>query len=252
MGIEIGAAGASPPLKVPCCRWACWISFWLGGCLNGTAMPNCLLVLGLGLSRPLSGLFSYPCLPPPSPGFVVSADFLLREKVAMERGGLGAGGAAACFSGEKDSATVADGVLLCEDEEAEVLVEKERERRNEVPMSATDDEMLCREACFLRGGVEGNLEGGSYRLGRSGCASTALEAEELGVVERSGLCGGVEVREAVEELLEEGFDLWPKKEGRRVKMAARDEFAGGVESFSSAILNNAEGSAPDVWETGES
>lgn len=140
-----------------------------------------------GLSTALKGLFSYPGLPPASPGFAFSAAaaFLLREKVDIERVGLDAAGgtAEACFSGEKDSARVADGVLLCEEDEPEVVVEKDRERRNCEPISATDEEMLCREACLLRGGVAGNLGGGSYKLGTSGWTSTVLV--EDGVVERS-------------------------------------------------------------------
>lgn len=73
----------------------------------------------LGLSTALSGLFSYF---PPSPDFTFSALFcLFREKVDIERAGrevVVAAGAAlgpALFSGEKDSARVAEGVLLCED-----------------------------------------------------------------------------------------------------------------------------------------
>lgn len=62
------------------------------------------------------------------------------------------------FSGEKESARVAEGVLLCEDDgvpepdELFVRREAERERRNVVPMSATEDEMLCRAECLRRGG----------------------------------------------------------------------------------------------------
>jgi hypothetical protein len=181
-----------------------------------------------GLSTALSGLFSYPCLPPASPGFTFSADFLLREKVDIESVGLDAAAAAgACFSGERDSANVADGVLLCEEDEPEVFVEKERERRSVEPISATDDEMLCREACLLRGGVAGNLGGGSYRLGRSGWPSTVWDDD--GVWEREGAVDG-----AVEELLDGAFclDDVEKKEGRRLKMPAR---VAGVESCSSAI-----------------
>lgn len=68
------------------------------------------------------------------------------------------------FSGEKERASVPEGVFLCEDEDvfAELLVrsEAERERRNVAPMSATEDEMLCRDECLLRrGGVSGNFGG---------------------------------------------------------------------------------------------
>jgi hypothetical protein len=121
-------------------------------------MPNGVL----GLSTALKGLFSYL---PPWVGFTLSSLFLLREKVEMERAGREAGGPAvvAFFSGENESARVAEGVLLCEDwvpvEEVLVRSEALRERRSVEPMSATDEEMLCREACRRRGGVAGTFGG---------------------------------------------------------------------------------------------
>jgi hypothetical protein len=105
------------------------------------------------------------------PGFTFSeVVFLLRVKVEMERVGREAeevgGTLAACegFSGEKERARVAEGVFLCEDVDVfvELLVRRdaERERRNVAPMSATDDEMLCRDECLMRrGGVSGNFGG---------------------------------------------------------------------------------------------
>jgi hypothetical protein len=134
-----------------------------------------------GLSTALKGVFSYPCLaPPPSPGRTFSALFCLvvREKVEMERAGR-VGGAVALvwggfFSGERESARVAEGVLLCEDEvllvlplESLVRSEALRERCSWEPMSPMVDEMLCREPCLRRGGVVSTLDGNwnSYWFG---------------------------------------------------------------------------------------
>ena len=170
----IWAAGANPPavLKACCggCCWACLFSFPVVGYLSGTDIPNGVL----GLSTADNGVLSLP-----SPGFIFSRLlFLFRVKVDMERVGredtlLGAVDATldeayepvdeAGFSGEKESASVPDGVFLCEDEDvpvvAEVFVRREadRERRREAPISATEEEMLWREVCLLcrRGGVSG-------------------------------------------------------------------------------------------------
>lgn len=70
----------------------------------------------LGLSTALSGLFSY--FVPSALTFSALFCLLPREKVDMERAGRDAEGsplAGGCFSGEKEVASVADGVLLCED-----------------------------------------------------------------------------------------------------------------------------------------
>jgi hypothetical protein len=97
LGSGMGADGASWAFAV---RFACMISFWLGGCRRGigTAMPKGVL----GLSTALSGLFSYVwALGAPS-GFTFSVLLALpREKVEMESVGRGAVAAAlGAFSGE--------------------------------------------------------------------------------------------------------------------------------------------------------
>jgi hypothetical protein len=97
-GSGMGADGASCAFAF---RFACIISFWVGGCLSGigTAMPKGVL----GLSTALSGLFSYTwALGAPPSGFTFSLLFcLFREKVAMERVGRDALEAAlGAFSGE--------------------------------------------------------------------------------------------------------------------------------------------------------
>lgn len=139
------------------------------------------------MSTALTGPFSEGCLAAPSAGFTFSWLFLLRVNVEMDKvgreeeeeeeeetaGGVVAALATKGFSGERESATVAEGVLSCEDEGwldgwldgwLEWLVRREalRERRKAVPMSATEEEMLCRDTCFLRGGVEGTIGAGSY------------------------------------------------------------------------------------------
>ena len=90
---------------------------------------------------------------------------------------MGSGG---FFSGERESARVAEGVLLCEEvwemllalpDESFVRMLALRERWRVVPRSPRVEEMLCREeACLRRGGVErdepeGSLLAGSYWLG---------------------------------------------------------------------------------------
>jgi hypothetical protein len=204
-----------------------------------------------GLSTALSGLFSYPCLFAPS-GFTFSALLcLFREKVDMERAGREAAGRAfaeGAFSGEKD-ARVAEGVLLCEDcVPLEVLVRKEaeRERRNVVPMSATEDEMECLDACLRRGGVVSTFGGNSYWLGKRGLGwSVRLELDEEGG--GFGWGGGVVAldREGSAPCLLD-LERPPKNEGRRVKMLLElgweeDEDEGGgaaeeEESCWSAII----------------
>ena len=88
----------------------------------------------------------------------------------MERAGrVGADGALACgafFSGERESARVAEGVLLCEDDvllvlplESFVRREALRERCSWEPMSPMVDEILWRETCLWRGGVVRTLDG---------------------------------------------------------------------------------------------
>lgn len=126
----------------------------------------------LGLSTALNGLFSYTCLFPDSCALTFSELFclLLRVKVEMDRAGRDPSVLALApefFSGEREreraAATVADGVLLCEDVAAlEVSVRSEalRERRSVVPMSVTEDERLCLDVCLLRGGVVGTSGAG--------------------------------------------------------------------------------------------
>ena len=82
------------------------------------------------------------------------------------------------FSGET-VARLAEGVLRCEDEALEAVVRREAlpERRKVVPISATDDEMLCRDECLRRGGVEGTLGGNSYWLGTRGGASADCDTD---------------------------------------------------------------------------
>lgn len=181
----MGADGANPPPKVPpkpCSLCAFWISFAVGLYL-GVAIVKGVF----GLSTALRGLFSYPCLAPPSPGLTFSALFCFLEKVEMERAGRDAVVLAldpAFLSGEKDSARVADGVLLCEDEvRDESLVRKEalRERLSVVPISATEVEMLCLEPCFLRGGVDGTIEGAAKTKPVDASPVFSTEGRSLGL-----------------------------------------------------------------------
>lgn len=122
-------------------------------------------------------------------GFTFSALFcLLRLNVDIESAGRGAALIPALFSGERDSAMPLS-----------VLVRSEalRERRNVAPMSPPSDEMLCRDACLRRGGVEGNLGRASdWWFGGVGLLEPVAVAVGFG----SLLC------------------LWlPKKEGRLLK-----------------------------------
>lgn len=117
----------------------------------------------------------------------------------------------------------------------EVFVRSEalRERRNVVPMSATEDEMLCREACLRRGGVEGTLGGDSYWLGRRGWPSGGLDGKWS--------WGGVRVRAWAwawtwGALLGPLF-LPPKKEGRLLKMLPPVAVVEDVESCWSAMVS---------------
>jgi hypothetical protein len=140
----------------------------------------------------------------------------LREKVEMESVGREAGGAwaAAGFSGESGSASVADGVLLCEDEpEAFVRSEALRERRNEVLTSATEEAMLWRDACLRRGGVVGGMGASSWCVLSAArgflLSPSASDGDAIEAVGRT-ICGGVKVRERNPFLA--------KSEGRLLKM----------------------------------
>lgn len=94
------------------------------------ARPNGVL----GLSTADNGSFSYPCLPvAPTAvsGLTFSAErcLVLREKVDIDKAGLDDEVAAALvgweegFSGDKEVARLAEGVLLCEDvRDVEVLL----------------------------------------------------------------------------------------------------------------------------------
>lgn len=125
-----------------------------------------------GLSTALSGVLSA--------GFWFSDFCLLRENVDMERAGReGAAWALAVgfFSGEKESARVAEGVLLCEDVllvlplESLVRMLALRERFSWTPISPRVDEMLCRDVCLRRGGVDSVVASGSYWAGGGGGAA---------------------------------------------------------------------------------
>lgn len=221
------------------CLLACCISFCVGGYLSGTAMAKG----AFGLSTALKGVFSYPCLGPPSPGLTFSAlfCFVVREKVDMERVGREGGAVAlACggfFSGEREreGARVAEGVLLCEDEvllvlplESLVRSEALRERCSWELMSPMVDEMLCRETCLWRGGVVSTLDENwnSYWFGtRGGLLAEGDAGGRLMVGGNGDVCGRL-----VGVL--GGLCRPPKKEGRREKMPWLDGFVCDVESAS--------------------
>jgi len=186
-------------------------------------------------STALKGVFSYTCFTPLSAGLTFSALFCLalREKVDMERAGrAGAEGALAWgpfFSGERESARVAEGVLRCEDEvllvlPLESLVRREalRERCSWEPMSPIVDEMLWRETCLLRGGVVRTL-GGKWNSCGALAGGWLAEGDAGGKL----IVGGTadELRGRAVGVLGERCRP-PKKDGRREKML----WLGGVES----------------------
>lgn len=154
----------------------------------------------LGLSTALSGLFSYTCALPS--GFTFSLLLaLLREKVEMESAGRETfGGAFEAGSGEYVSASVADGVLLCEDEDVLVLVRSEALR---AMVSVTELAIEIRLACRrCLGGLAGAC---SYWLGMRGGVGVGMGVSSAG--------GVVE-----DEAFWCPFGVFPpKKEGRRVK-----------------------------------
>lgn len=67
-----------------------------------------------------------------------------------------------------------------------------RERRNDVPRSATDEEMLYLLVCFFRGGVEGTFAGNSYWLAKRGTLLESSDGTLLLLLLTTG--GGVEGR----------------------------------------------------------
>jgi hypothetical protein len=90
---------------------------------------------------------------------------------------------------------VAEGVLLCEDElavPAEVLVRREllRDRRNDEPMSVTDDAIECLLVFLRCCGVVGTFTGGSYWLGTRGVTSGAGAGAAVVAGGRLGAGGG--------------------------------------------------------------
>ena len=99
------------------------------------------------------------------------------------------------FSGESEAARVAEGVLLCEDvREVDVLLVVPEEsfvrrlalllRWMVVPMSPRVEEMLWRDACLRRGGVEGAGAAKSYWLGKR------VSASPMGETGRRLMAGG--------------------------------------------------------------
>jgi hypothetical protein len=159
---------------------------------------------------------------------------LLRENVAMESAGREALPTAlgtAAFSGEYVSARVAEGVLLCEDDDvlpvpSDVLVrsEADRDRRSCEPKSVTEEAMLCLEACLRFCGVVGTLAGNWYWSGTGGGVFSSLLDAAGGIVSAAGMY--VFAFETVRDRAE-GDCLCPllfppKKEGRREKMPCED------------------------------
>jgi hypothetical protein len=149
------------------------------------------------------------------------------------------------FSGDKEVARLAEGVLLCEDVrdvEALLVVPLEsfvrrlalRDRCRVVPISPSVDEMLWRDACLRRGGVEGGFGGNSYWLGSRASASPMgdtggrlMVGGEAAVRAGGGRCEAVGV-------LGGFLCLPPKKDGLREKMLCWS-VAGAPGSGSSAI-----------------
>ena len=169
------------------------------------------------------------------PGFCLPP---LREKVEMERAGRDEAEEldepfvvvvvmveeALCLSGDRDCATVEEGVLLCEDDvwvlalpdESFVRSEALRERCSWTPKSPRVDEMLCRDGVLVwRGGVVRMalaLGGRSWKLSGMGGGRASS-----GLVEDSGgswMTGGRMLVGVLGGLDERP----PKKEGRREKM----------------------------------
>jgi hypothetical protein len=189
-------------------------------------------------STALNGVFSYPCFTPPS-GLTLSALFCfpLRENVDMERAGrVGAAGALVCgpgFSGERERARVAEGVLRCEEDvllvllvlPLESLVRREslRERCSWAPMSPMVEEMLWRATCLWRGGVVSTF-GGKW----NSCCESGGGLLAVGDVGGKLMVGGTadELRGSCVGVLGERCRP-PKKEGLREKMLWLGVGAGG-------------------------
>ena len=201
-------------------------------------------------------------------GLTFSAERCLvpREKVDMDRAGreedwAGMPLEVEGFSGESEVARLAEGVLLCGDaREVEALLVAPLEsfvrrlalllRWMVVVMSPKVDEMLWRDACLRRGGVEGTWgAGGCWGTctwaGNSYWLARRVSASPMGDTGRRLMAGGGEAAVRASggsELVGVlgGLCRPPKKEGLREKMLwVCDWDCGAPNCSSSAMLRDA-------------